>query len=130
MDATIASALCTGLGLMHNTGLGGGFIMTIYEKSTGKSYYLNARDSAPLAAYSEMYENKTNHESQIGALAITVPGEIAGYWEAHQRFGKLPWAELFTDTIKMCDNGWNLTRAMYDDLINNKHLIYNDPTLM
>lgn len=129
VDAAIAAALCSGLGTMQAMGIGGGFIMTVYERATGKAYYLNARDAAPLAAHPDMYRNKSGDASQNGPLAIAVPGEIAGYWMAHKRFGRLPWSDLFTDTIELCRNGWNLSRAQYDDLSKNSQAIHNDPAL-
>lgn len=66
---------------------------------------------------------------RTGALAIAVPGEIAGYWEAHKKFGKLPWAELFHPSIKLCNEGYNLTRAQYDALLIYPPNIQADPTL-
>jgi len=64
-----------------------------------------------------------------GALAVAVPGELAGYWEAHQQFGKLPWADLFKPSIELCEKGYILTLVQYDGLMYNKKSIYNDPTL-
>jgi len=64
-----------------------------------------------------------------GALAVAVPGELAGYWAAHQRFGKLPWADLFKQSIELCEKGYTMTVAQYDSLVYNKRSIYNDPTL-
>lgn len=43
-----------------------------------------------------------------GGLAIAVPGEIKGYWKAHQKFGKLKWSKLFQPAIDMCKNGFQL----------------------
>ena len=36
-------------------GLGGGFFLTYYERSSGKAYTLDARETAPAAAYEDMY---------------------------------------------------------------------------
>ena len=42
-----------------------------------------------------------------GALSVAVPGEVAGYWAAKQRFGNpaLAWAELVRPAIELCNNG-------------------------
>ncbi|XP_074116138.1 scoloptoxin SSD14-like isoform X1 [Cotesia typhae] len=129
VDAAIAAALCNGMANMQNMGLGGAFVMTVYDKTSKKAYYLNARDRAPMAAYGDMYRNKSKDASFTGPLAVAIPGEIAGYWAAHQRFGKLPWADLFTDAIAMCKNGWKLSNAQWSDLFKNKASIEKDPTL-
>lgn len=129
VDAVIAASLCNGLGFMQSMGIGGGFVMTIYERTTKRAYYLNARDRAPLAAHGDMFWNKSGTASFKGPLAVTVPGEIAGYWAAHQRFGKLPWADLFTDTIELCERGWILSQIQLNDLLQYEASIKNDPTL-
>ncbi|XP_057321859.1 scoloptoxin SSD14-like isoform X2 [Microplitis mediator] len=129
VDAAIAASLCNGMGNMQNMGLGGAFVMTIYDRATKKAYYLNARDRAPLAAHEDMFRNKGEKATFTGPLAVAVPGEIAGYWAAHQRFGKLPWADLFTDAIELCEKGWTLSQAQWNDLFQNQASIENDPTL-
>ncbi|XP_057321864.1 scoloptoxin SSD14-like isoform X2 [Microplitis mediator] len=129
VDAVIAASLCNGLGFMQSMGIGGGFVMTIYERATKRAYYLNARDRAPLAAHEDMFRNKSRTASFKGPLAVTVPGEIAGYWAAHQRFGKLPWADLFTDAIELCERGWTLSQIQLNDLLQYEASIRNDPTL-
>ena len=67
--------------------------------------------------------------SHKGGLAITVPGELAGYWEAHQRFGKVPWADLFYPSIDLCENGYNLTKIQYEGLKYNATNVLLDPML-
>ncbi|XP_015175676.1 PREDICTED: gamma-glutamyltranspeptidase 1-like isoform X2 [Polistes dominula] len=129
VDATIASMICDGLVNMQSMGLGGGFLMTIYDKSAGKAYVLNARDRAPLAANATMFIGKPKHVSSMGPLSIAVPGEVAGYWEAHKRFGKLPWADLFQPSIELCENGYNVTKFQYNGFELNEKNIYSDPTL-
>ncbi|XP_014477461.1 PREDICTED: gamma-glutamyltranspeptidase 1-like isoform X1 [Dinoponera quadriceps] len=129
VDAALAALICNGLVNMQSLGFGGGFMMTIYEKSSRRAFVLNARDRAPLSANSTMYEGKPANASSFGALAVAVPGELAGYWEAHRRFGKLPWMDLFKPSIELCEKGYTLTLVQYDSLGYNKNSIYNDPTL-
>ncbi|KAI4497650.1 hypothetical protein M0802_007190 [Mischocyttarus mexicanus] len=129
VDATIASMICNGLVNMQSMGLGGGFLMTIYDKATASAYVLNARDRAPLLANATMYSGKPEEASSIGPLSIAVPGEVAGYWEAHKRFGKLPWADLFQPSIELCEKGYTLSDIQYDGIGYNEKNIYKDPIL-
>jgi gamma-glutamyltranspeptidase/glutathione hydrolase/leukotriene-C4 hydrolase len=48
--------------------------------------------------------------SQISKRAI--PGELKGYEEAHRRFGKLPWRDLFEPTIELCENGFPVSSSL------------------
>ncbi|XP_044003556.1 scoloptoxin SSD14-like isoform X2 [Aphidius gifuensis] len=129
VDATISTMICNGLVNMQAMGMGGGFMMTIYERSNRQAYFLIARDVAPSAAHANMYKNKSSDSSRKGVLSIAIPGEVAGYWAAHQKFGKIPWAELFEPSIELCINGWNMTKAMYDDLSENIDIVFDEPTL-
>ena len=125
VDTALSAMICNGLINMQSMGFGGGFFMSLYERSTGRAYYLNSREAAPIRASYNMYDKNTG-SSRNGALSIGVPGEIAGYWAAHQRFGKLPWAELFKPSIELCRRGYNLTKPQYDVL---PASIHSDPTL-
>ena len=41
-----------------------------------------------------------------------MPGVVKGLWEAHQRFGRLPWRELFQPAIKLARNGFRIHGAL------------------
>lgn len=57
-DATVAGLFCVGVINTQSMGLGGGFLLTYYERSTGKAYTLDARETAPGAAYEDMYHGE------------------------------------------------------------------------
>ncbi len=40
-----------------------------------------------------------------GGLAVAVPGELAGYWDAHQTYGRLPWSRLVLPAALLAENG-------------------------
>ena len=55
MDAAIAILICEGVVNPQGTGVGGGFTMTIYDKSSGKAHTINAREYAPAATIQHTY---------------------------------------------------------------------------
>ncbi|XP_022907556.2 scoloptoxin SSD14-like isoform X2 [Onthophagus taurus] len=126
VDAAIAAMLCEGVAIPESTGLGGGFFMTIYEKSTRNAYFLNAREVAPEAAYEDMFDGNPVLSSK-GGLSIAVPGELRGFWAAHQRFGVLNWEKLIQPTIDLCRNGILVTDYFGRVLKNNQQMILNNP---
>lgn len=102
MDAAIATLFCEGIACAQCMGLGGGFLATVYDASTGQVRVINARERAPAAAHENMYVNAS---STVGGLAIAVPGELLGYGALHQEYGHLPWRELVEPTAELCRRG-------------------------
>lgn len=47
-----------------------------------------------------------------GGLAIGIPGEIKGLYEAWKIGGRLPWKDLFQPTIKKLREGWNVSEPL------------------
>ncbi|KAJ6638689.1 Scoloptoxin SSD14, partial [Pseudolycoriella hygida] len=124
-DAAIATLFCEGVSCPQSMGLGGGFILTIYTKSSGKVESLTARETAPSAATVDMYVNKT----VTGPLAIAVPGELKGYWELHKKYGRLSWASLIDPTIELCRRGHVVTSYLARILGPREELIKSTPSL-
>lgn len=56
VDAAIAALFCDGVSMPHSMGLGGGFLLTVYNKSTGEAWSLNSREVAPGAATADMFK--------------------------------------------------------------------------
>lgn len=107
-------------------GLGGGFFLTIYTRATGHAESLMAREVAPKAADQDMFVNAS---SVSGPLAIAVPGELKGYWELHQKYGHLPWAELIRPSIELCQQGHIVTGYLSRILDTRSDLIKSTPSL-
>lgn len=66
VDAIIATMLCEGVQGPQNMGLGGGFIMNIFNATTKKVTTVNARVVAPGAATRNMFANKPPESSLYG----------------------------------------------------------------
>nr|XP_023018346.1 glutathione hydrolase 1 proenzyme-like [Leptinotarsa decemlineata] len=124
VDSIIAAMFCNGIINMQSMGLGGGFLMTIYIRKEKKAYFLNAREVAPMKSKNRIYKNQM-YKSASGPLAVGVPGELKGYWEAHQKFGKLPWNELIEPSIKLCESGYIMSKHQHLSLMKHDITDYN-----
>lgn len=78
--------------------------------------------------------NTTFNESirfflRLGGMAIGIPGEIAGFWKAHKRYGRLPWSALFSPAIDMCNQGIEINKALAFAILKNKKKLYADKSM-
>ncbi|KOX78785.1 Gamma-glutamyltranspeptidase 1 [Melipona quadrifasciata] len=128
VDAAIAALLCEGVASLHSMGLGGGFLMTIWDATTKTANYLNAREVAPSGAHKDMFQSDPNL-AMFGGLAVAVPGELLGYWEAHQKYGKLSWSTLFEPTITLCATGSRVNKYLASYLVNYESSIRAEKSL-
>lgn len=109
VDAAIATALALSVVDQASSGLGGGGFMVIYRAKDKKSFALDFRETAPAAARRELYMKDGKAVpalSLTGALAVGVPGEVAGLVEAHKKFGTLPLSVLAAPAIKLAAEGF------------------------
>ena len=85
---------------------GGGFL--VYRQHGGRAFALDFRETAPAAATRDMYVDSTGRVSDdawLGARSIGVPGSVAGLWEMHRRFGRLPWRDVVAPAIALARDG-------------------------
>ena len=66
VDAALSSLICNGLLNMQSMGLGGGFLMTIYDKKKQKTVVLNARETAPLKTHEHMFDGESYEAIKSG----------------------------------------------------------------
>ncbi|XP_078277251.1 glutathione hydrolase 5 proenzyme-like [Rhinoraja longicauda] len=107
VDAAIAALVCSSLVNPQSLGIGGGSIYTIYQADTDRVTVINAREVAAKNLHPAMF-SRCREFFKLGAQWIGVPGEVRGYWEAHQKFGKLPWKRLFQPSIQLARTGFKM----------------------
>ncbi|KAL1428315.1 hypothetical protein MTO96_002703 [Rhipicephalus appendiculatus] len=124
IDAAVAALLCMGVTAPHLSGVGGGFLALIYNRTTGAVLGVNALGVSPAATKPDDFKNWTL--TKIGYKAPIIPGAVAGYKLLHDNFGKLPWADLFTEAIRLADKGFTVGRHLAEALKRNqKDLSYD-----
>ena len=129
VDAAIVTNTVLAVAYPHMAGLGGDCFMLLAGGPVDGVEALEANGPAASAATREFYA-EAGHEAQIpmrGALAaLTVPGAVDGWREAHERYGRLPWADLFTDAIELAENGVAVTRSLADWIGTDWNLLKTD----
>ena len=108
VDAAVAAGFALAVTFIDAGNIGGGGFMTI--KIDQEVAFLDYREKAPLTAHKNMYLNDQgdviDNITLIGGQAAGVPGTVAGFWEAHQRYGQLPWKDLVQPAIELADKGF------------------------
>jgi len=118
-DAMIATHLALAVAYPYAGNIGGGGFM-VYREANGSSGTLDFREKAPGAAHRDMYLNEQGDvisgASTRGALAVGVPGSIAGIFAVHERFGSLPINVLFEPAIRLARQGIVVTEKQAEKL--------------
>ncbi len=112
-DAMMATELALAVAHPFAGNLGGGGFM-VYRKADGAIGALDYREKAPLAAYKDMYLDEAGNivpgKSTLGAMAIGVPGTVAGVFAVHEKFGTLSVQEIMQPVIDLARKGVIVTQ--------------------
>jgi len=139
VDAAVAAAFVLAVTYPEAGNIGGGGFMTLYSPTlkdnflpknkqnlanqNGKTsqqnsnslavHFLDYREKAPKAATKNMYLDNNQqvipYKSLVGYKASGVPGSVMGFWQAHQRFGSLPWQALLEPAINYAQQGFEVS---------------------
>ncbi len=115
IDAAIAANAVLTVVEPMSCGVGGDLFAIYYDAKTGKISGLNASGPAPAAMSIAKLKALGNYSMpQEGIHSVTVPGCVDGWRKLHQRFGKLPWREIFQPARYYARNGFPLTEIIQD----------------
>ncbi len=119
IDGAIAANAVLGVTEPMMNGIGGDLFLLYWDAKSGKLYGLNASGWAP-RQLSIDFLKKQGHTSMPheGIHSVTVPGAVDGWSKAHQRFGHLPWQDLFTAAIFYAEHGYSVpefVRGYWED---------------
>jgi gamma-glutamyltranspeptidase/glutathione hydrolase len=107
-DAAVAAQAVLGLIEPQSSGFGGGGFL-LYARR-GEVTAIDGRETAPAAATASRFLNADNtpmrfNDALAQARAVGIPGAVAALAEAHQRWGRLPWATLLAPAIRLAEHG-------------------------
>jgi gamma-glutamyltranspeptidase/glutathione hydrolase len=109
IDAAIATGFALEVTFPFAGNIGGGGFMVI-RFPDGRATTIDFREKAPLKAHAKLfldstgkYSNTIHHNSHI---AVGVPGTVAGFALAHQKYGKAKWGALVDPSVKLARDGF------------------------
>ena len=107
VDAAIAANAVLGFVEPTSSGLGGDCFAFVWDPKVGKLAGMASSGHSPKALTLETVRSRAvnGHIPADGAIAVSTPGALGGWWALHQRYGKLKWAELFEPAIHYCEAG-------------------------
>jgi gamma-glutamyltranspeptidase/glutathione hydrolase len=111
-DAAIAMMLTLGVVEPHNSGIGGGGFLMHHDGRSGALDSIDGRETAPAAARPDRFLKDGKplafRDAWPGGYSAGVPGNLRMAWDAHRKWGKLPWAALFQPAIGYAQDGFAL----------------------
>jgi len=114
VDAAVATALALNAAEPFASGIGGGGFMVIYLAESQKTTVINYREKAPAAATSDMFlENGTvnNTWRRDHGLAVAVPGALAGWTHALNKYGTWKFTEVIRGAIQIAEQGFTVSKT-------------------
>jgi gamma-glutamyltranspeptidase/glutathione hydrolase len=115
VDAAIAANAVLGVTEPLMTGLGGDLFVIYWDAKTGKLTGLNSSGAAPASLSPEFLEKQgIKRMPGDGIHSVTVPGAVRGWYQMHQRYGKLPWKDLFQAAIAFADQGFPVHEGIHE----------------
>lgn len=116
-DAAIAMMLALNVVEPHNSGIGGGGFLMHHDGETGLLESLDGRETAPAAARPDRFIGADGQPLSFrsawpGGYSVGVPGNLRLAWEAHRKWGKLPWATLFDPAIRLAEDGFEVRQRL------------------
>lgn len=119
IDAAVAVQFALAVVYPNAGNIGGGGFM-VYRSAKGETNTLDYREKAAEGASRDMYLDAAGapivDKSLYGSLAAGVPGSVAGMIEAHEKYGKLAWADLVQPAIDLAEKGFEISERQAREL--------------
>ena len=112
-DAAIAANAALGLMEPVGSGIGGDLFAIVWDADKKELAGLNASGRSPKSLTLEHLKSLGLEKiPALGPLPVSVPGAVDGWFELHERYGKLPMSEVLAPAIRYARKGFPLTEVI------------------
>jgi len=117
VDGAIAANACEGVVEPMMNGMGGDLMAQVWHGPSRKLYGYNGSGRSPRNLSYDAMKAMLDAQGMTripgsGPLGVSTPGAVMGWWDLHQRFGKLPWAQLFQPAIGYARDGHPIAQVI------------------
>ena len=113
VDAAIAANAALALMEPTGCGLGGDLFAIVWDPEERRPVGLNASGRAPQTLTREAFvERGLDRIPPYGPLPVTVPGAVDGWFELHERYGKLPMEKVLAPAIRYAREGFPVSELI------------------
>lgn len=131
VDAAVATAFAISVVEPLSAGIGGGGFLLMYQANKNEMRALDFRERAPLKATRNMYldaQGKVRPKASVdGYLSVAVPGTVAGLYQVHRQYGKLPWATVVAPAIRYAQDGFVVSERFVQATQRRKEVLLQYP---
>ncbi|MCR8726125.1 gamma-glutamyltransferase [Frigidibacter sp. ROC022] len=138
VDAAVAALLTLTVVEPMMIGIAGGGISHL-RLADGRHTVIDALSCAGAAMHPELYEPVSDHpptymnvrdrRNEIGASAVAVPGNLKGWCLMHERYGRLPFADVVEPAIRHAARGFTVTSYLHGAIHENQADLAIDPEI-
>ncbi len=113
VDAAIAANAALGLMEPTGSGIGGDLFAIVWDADKEELAGLNASGRAPGAMTLDYFrEQGIDAIPKFGPLPVSVPGAVDGWFELHERYGRLPMTDVLAPAIRYAREGFPVSEVV------------------
>ncbi len=112
IDAAIAANAMLGLVEPTGCGIGGDLFAIVWDAKQQKLFGLNASGRSPKSLSLAKLQQQGDTIPSYGPLPVSVPGAVDGWFELHNKFGKLPMKQLLQPSIDYARSGFPVSELI------------------
>lgn len=122
VDAAVATAFAVSVGEPQMSGLGGGGGILIWLQAERRAEYLDFYSAQLPRSFRDLETDST-----AALREVAIPGQVAGLLEVHERFGRLPRAQVMAPAIRMAEEGVLVNQVLAQMIRADSAKLWRDP---
>ncbi|BBM82922.1 gamma-glutamyltransferase [Candidatus Uabimicrobium amorphum] len=120
IDAAVTVGFVLAVTLPRAGNIGGGGFMVVFDAKTKKAITIDYREKAPVKATADMFLDENgdvdNEKARFSLLSSGVPGTVAGFALALEKYGTYSLAKALAPAIHYAENGFPVSPGLSDSL--------------